>query len=65
MAKVEYAGMEVETGPPELSEEKLAQWRGRNANLLCCDKAKPGGFCVCMLNMICSEHGSKHVGTHD
>ena len=31
----------------------------------CCSKAKKKRNCVCMLLVVCPEHGSKHIGTHE
>ena len=49
----------------EMTEEQLAKWRHWHKAHLCCEKAKPGGFCVCLVLINCEEHGIKHVGTHD
>ena len=49
----------------EMTEERLAEWRHWHKAHLCCEKAKPGGFCVCLVLINCEEHGLKHVGTHD
>ena len=51
--------------PTTDEEQKLNKWRDLNRHHLCCDKAKPGGFCVCLVHTVCEEHGERHVGTND